>query len=77
MGDFNKYIPIQIYYQYFSKIGLRELITEKHGTEGPGYTTSNKNNNAIDGIWGYLGLEMTFGGYIPVDHGLKYYHRMS
>ena len=50
MGDFNGYIIIHRSRQYFSKKGLRDIIMDKHGSEGPGYTISNKNNNAIDGI---------------------------
>ena len=30
MGDFNEYIPTQISRQFFSKLGLRDLITENH-----------------------------------------------
>ena len=76
MGDFNKNILIHRSHQYFSKLGLRELITYKHGTEGPGSIRSDKKNNAVDGIWGSPGLDMNSCGYLPVNHGLKYYHRM-
>ena len=76
MGDFIEYIISHRYHQYLSKLGLKELITYKHGTEGPGSTRSNKKKNAIDGIWGSTGSEKTFCGYIPVNHGIKSDHRM-
>ena len=50
MEDFNNYIPIQRYHQFFAKLGLGETITENYGTEGPGTTRSNKRNKTIDGI---------------------------
>ena len=71
MGDFNYYILSHIYLQYFSKLGLRELITYKHGPGGPGSTRSNKKNNTIDGIWGSPGLATTSCGYLQVNYGIK------
>ena len=38
MGNFNDYILSQISHQFFSKLVLREIITEKHRAEGPGTT---------------------------------------
>ena len=76
MRDFNVYILGHRSHQYFYKIGLRELITNKHGSEGPVSTIPNRNNNAIDGIWGYPGLYNTSCGYLPVNYGFKSYHRL-
>ena len=76
MGDFNEYIISHRCSQYLSKLGIRELITDKHGSEGPCSTRSNKNNNAIDGIWGSPGLATTSCGYLPVNYGLKSDHRL-
>ena len=76
MGDFNKYIISHRSRQYLSKLGLREIITDKHGTEGPEYTKSNEKNDEIDDIWGSSSLDMTSCGYLPVNHGLKSDHRM-
>ena len=73
MGYFNEYILRQISRQFFAKIGLREIITEKYGTEGPGTTRSNKRNNVIDGIWGSPGLSTTSCGY-PVHYAITSYH---
>ena len=50
MGDFNKNILIHISHQYFSKLGLRGLIMDTHGTEVLVSSRSNKKNNAIGGI---------------------------
>ena len=76
MGELNDYILIHVSCQYFSKLGLRELITDKHGPEGPGYTRSNKNNNAIYDIWGSPGLVVNSCIYLPVNDGLKSDHRL-
>ena len=71
MGDFNDYILGHRSCQCFSKIGLRELITNKHLSEGPGSTRSNRKKNAIDGIWVSPGLTTTSCGYLRVNYGLK------
>ena len=63
-GNFNESIISHRSRQYFSKIGLREIITDKHGTEGPVYTKSNEKNNDIVDIWGSPSLDMTSCGYI-------------
>ena len=76
MGEFNEYILSHRSRQYFSKLGLREIITDKHGYEGPGSNRSNKKNNAIDGIWGSPGLATTSCGYLTVNYGLKSDHRL-
>ena len=76
VGGFNDYILSHRSCQYFSKLLLRELITYKHGPEGPGTTVSNKKNNNIDGIWGSPGLVTTFCSYLTVNYGLKSDHRL-
>ena len=76
MGDLNYYSLSHRSRQYLSKIGLVELITDKHGYKGPGSTRSNKNNNAFDGIWGYQGLSIISYGYLPVNYGLIADRRM-
>ena len=75
MGYFNDYILIHRSCKYFSKIGLRELITDKHRTEVPGSTRLNK-QNAIDVLWGSSGIFTTSYRYIPVNYGIKLYHRL-
>ena len=59
---------------YFSKIGLRELITEKHGKKFPATKTRNKNHKAVDGIWGTIGLSIEKVGYLPYHLGIKSDH---
>ena len=76
MGDFNDYIISHRSRQYFSKLGIRELYTDQHGSEGPGSTISNRKNNAIDGIWVSPGPATTSCGYLPVKYGLKSDHRL-
>ena len=76
MGDFNEYILIHRSSLFFSKLGLRELINDKHGFKGPGTTRYHKKNNAIYGIWGSPGLSTTNYGYLSFQHCLKYDHRL-
>jgi hypothetical protein len=61
MGDFNKYIHKNSMVQFFAKLRMRELITERHG-KGPATTMSNKSGEAVDGIWGTVGIKRTAGG---------------
>eukprot|EP00957_Ditylum_brightwellii_P049612 3763361-Ditylum_brightwellii.AAC.1 len=49
MGDVNKFIGSDEIQQWCESLGLRELITEKHGL-GPATTRSNKSMQAIDGV---------------------------
>ena len=76
MGNFNDYILSQISCRFFAKLGLRELISEKHGEEGPGTTIPNKRNNNIDGIWWSPGLSTTSCGYLPVHYTITFDHRL-
>ena len=52
MGDFRAYILSQRHRQYFSKLGLRELITEKDGTEGLCSTKYNKKQETLLMLYG-------------------------
>lgn len=76
MGDINDPINSHKIRAFFAKLGMRELITEKHGTSGPATTRSNKSDEAIDGIWGTLGISIIAGGYLPFHFGPKSDHRM-
>ena len=70
MVDFNNYILSHIPHRFFAKFCLRELITEKHGEEGPRATISNNINNNIDGIWGSPGLATTRFGDLSVHYDI-------
>eukprot|EP00957_Ditylum_brightwellii_P175825 13388192-Ditylum_brightwellii.AAC.1 len=41
MGDFNEYIHKNSMVQFFAKLWMRKLITERHG-KGPATTSSNQ-----------------------------------
>ena len=56
IGDLNKFIHKQQVISFFSKLFLRELILDKHVTEGQATTRSNKKNQTIDKPWEYSGL---------------------
>ena len=75
MGDFNDYILSPKPRLFFLKIGLREIITDKHRIELPGNMRSIK-KKSIGGIWASPGLFTASYGYLPVNRGLKSYHRL-
>eukprot|EP00957_Ditylum_brightwellii_P166981 12711920-Ditylum_brightwellii.AAC.1 len=52
MGDINKYIHLDSITKWAEEIGMRELITDKHGRDGPATTQGKGGQRAIDGIWG-------------------------
>ena len=67
MGDFNEYILRHIYRWFFSKLGLRDLITEKHWEEGSGTTVSKNRKTPL----------MESGGLqvsLPPDADTSLYH---
>ena len=61
---------------YFAKIGLRELIKEKHSKKGPATTRKKQNHEAFDVIWGTIGLSIKKCGYLPYHLGIKSDHRI-
>ena len=75
MGDLNKYFYSHKLRIHLSKLGLRELVIEQHGPEGPTITKPNNKNYAIYGIWGSPGLSIIEGGYLDFNQGPKYDHR--
>ena len=76
MGDLNKYFYSHKLRIHLSKLGLRELIIYKYVPEGPAMTISNKNNQAIDIIWGSQVLRIPEGGYLSFHQGPNYDHRL-
>ena len=71
MGDINKYILSKKTRNFPTKLGLRELITDKHGSMGTGTIRPNKKHKAIYGIWGSQGIKISQGGYLPYHFGIK------
>eukprot|EP00957_Ditylum_brightwellii_P009529 719074-Ditylum_brightwellii.AAC.1 len=39
-------------------------------------TRGNKSKQAVDGIWGTYGVQISEGGYFPFHTGIKSDHRM-
>ena len=76
LGDLNEYINSRRIRSFFSNLGLRELILERHGTNGPATTRSNTSQQAIDGIWATHGINISTGGYLPFHNGPKSDHRI-
>ena len=59
MGDINDYILSKKFRNFAKKLGLRELIIDRHGLEVPGTTRANKKQQSIYGIWGLQGIKIT------------------
>eukprot|EP00957_Ditylum_brightwellii_P123946 9448189-Ditylum_brightwellii.AAC.1 len=68
MGDINEYVGSKNLKSFFNYLDMRELIREQHGMDGPAATRSNKSRQAINGIWGTLGIQIIAGGYLPFRH---------
>ena len=64
VGNLNEHINSKKVESYLAKIGLRELVSEKHGKKGPATTTRNRNHKAVDEIWGTICLSIKKGYYI-------------
>ena len=76
MGDINEYILSKKINNFATKIGIRDLITDIHGSMVPGTTRSNKKQEAIDWIWGSQGITIYQVGYLPFHFGPKSDHRL-
>lgn len=76
MGDANDHVNGRTMRKFFAELGMRELILDRHGTDGPATTRTNKSREAIDGIWGTKGISIHSGGYLPFHHILKSDHRL-
>eukprot|EP00957_Ditylum_brightwellii_P067657 5135289-Ditylum_brightwellii.AAC.1 len=76
MGDLNEYIGKTSVRTYFNQLGMRELITEKHGVGKCATTRGNKSRKAVDSIWGTQGVQIDAGGYLPFHTGFQSDHRL-
>eukprot|EP00957_Ditylum_brightwellii_P211960 15366810-Ditylum_brightwellii.AAC.1 len=76
MGDLNEYVGENNVRTYFQQLGMRELITEKHGLQKCATTRGNKSKQAVDGIWGTMGIKIEAGGYLPFHTGIASDHRI-
>ena len=66
MGDIKKYILSHNIRRFMANLGLKYLITSKHGGQGTGKTRSNKKGQEIDDIWASQGIIIYQGGYPPL-----------
>lgn len=55
---------------------MREVIIERHGSDGPATTRSNKSSEPIDGIWATQGVSIVSGGYLPFHHIVRSDHQL-
>jgi Reverse transcriptase (RNA-dependent DNA polymerase) len=72
-GDFNEFIGSRTLQQFFKALGMRELLTSKHG---PAPNTHAAGSVAIDGIFATGTIQITHGGYSSVDWGSASDHRL-
>jgi hypothetical protein len=76
-GDMIEDVSTGLTNAFFTALGLREVILERHAKHSPPAT--NKNNNSrqpIDGIWASYELEVTAAGYQPFGEGCESNHRL-
>ena len=76
MVDINKYILSHNIRRFMANLGLKYLITSKHGGQGTGTIRSHKKGQAIDGIWSSQGIIISQGGYLPLHGGPNSDHRL-
>ena len=76
MGDIKKYILSHNITRFMANLGLKYLITSKHGGQGTGKTRSNKKGQELDGIWASQGIIIYQGGYPPLYDGPNSDHRL-
>ena len=74
MGDIKKYIISKKTRSFTIKLGLWELITDRHGYMGPSTTRKKQNQQAIDRICGLQGIKTVQGGYLHFHVGPKSDH---
>eukprot|EP00957_Ditylum_brightwellii_P037941 2869464-Ditylum_brightwellii.AAC.1 len=76
MGDINEYVGSKNLKLFFDHLDMREIIREQHGMDGSATTRSNKSRQAIDGIWGALGIQIIAGGCLPFHLSIRSDHRL-
>eukprot|EP00957_Ditylum_brightwellii_P072704 5525411-Ditylum_brightwellii.AAC.1 len=69
MGNNNEYIESNNIKQFFTDLGMQELIKERHVQLGPAITKGKRAPEAINGIWGTLGVGIVAGSYLPIYAG--------
>jgi endonuclease/exonuclease/phosphatase family metal-dependent hydrolase len=76
-GDVNKDVRTGRTKEFFTALGLREVILERHKNKSPPATNENNNSREpIDGIWASKELEVTAAGYLPFGEGCDSDHRL-
>jgi hypothetical protein len=73
LADWNADIRGEKTRKYMADIGMREVITEFYGDEGP--HTYNRGSKPIDGIFMTQDFYIVQGGYMPFGMGIVSDHR--
>jgi hypothetical protein len=74
LADWNTYFRGEKTRKYMADLGMREVIMEFHGEEGP--RTYNRESKSIDGIFMTHDLyNIVQGGYMPFGMGIGSDHR--
>jgi hypothetical protein len=73
LADWNVNVRGENTRTYMANLGMREVITEFHGDEGP--RTYNRRSKPIDGIFMTQDLHIIQGGYMPFGMGIGSDHR--
>ena len=76
-GDVNEDVRTGLTNEFFTALGLREVILERHAKKSPPATNNNNNRREpIDGIWASRELDVTAAGYLPFGEGCDSDHRL-
>ncbi len=76
-GDVNEDVRTGLTNEFFTALGLREVILERHSQKSPPATNDNNDSREpIDGIWASKELEVTAAGYLPFGDGCDSDHRL-
>jgi hypothetical protein len=74
LADWNADVRGEKTRKYMADLGIREVLTEFHGGEGP--HTYNRDSNPIDGIFMTQDMYIVQGGYMPFGVGIGGDHRL-
>jgi hypothetical protein len=73
LADWNADVRGEKTRKYMADLGMREVLTEFHGYEGP--HTYNIDSKPIDGIFMTQDFYIVQGGYMPFGMGIGSDHR--
>jgi hypothetical protein len=74
LADWNADVRVKKTRRYMADLGMREILTEFHGDEGP--NTYNRGSKPIDRIFMTHDFYIVQGGYMPFGMGIGSDHNI-